>query len=217
MSTPLRQALNAEASALTQRVLDRMYENPWWMERYGERGRRFANEDSLHHVQYLDQALASGEGNVFVRYAFWLRSVLVSRGMCSEHLAENFRLMAEELTARPLAGTTAGAAAEAIDILRRGADALRYTEGAAATLDRHHARLLQAIEGTPGGAAMREDDRRHLVSYLIDAAATGNAQFFTEFAARFDPAAAAALTAAGAALGVTLPAKASASPPTGPR
>ena len=89
MSSALRQELASRAVILSQRVLDHMYENPFWMERYGERGRRFANEDSLHHINYLDQALAGGDAAVFTRYAQWLRTVLVSRGMCSEHLAEN--------------------------------------------------------------------------------------------------------------------------------
>ena len=97
MSARLREALKARARELSQQVLDRMYENPFWMERYGERGRRFANEDSLHHIDYLDQALAAGDAGVFTRYARWLRSVLVSRGMCTEHLAENFRLLAEAI------------------------------------------------------------------------------------------------------------------------
>ena len=57
----LREALAARAVPLSQRVLDRMYENPFWTERYGERGRRFANEDSLHHIGYLDQALAADD------------------------------------------------------------------------------------------------------------------------------------------------------------
>ena len=97
MSEALRAALIERAAALSQSVLDRMYENPFWMERYGERGRRFANEDSLHHVSYLVAALASGDAAVFERYAQWLRSVLVSRGMCSEHLGENFRLLASAI------------------------------------------------------------------------------------------------------------------------
>ena len=97
MNDALREALSAQARELSQHVLDRMYENPFWMQKYGERGRRFADEDSPFHLKYLDQALAANDLAVFQKYAKWLRSVLVSRGMCSEHLGENFSLLAEAI------------------------------------------------------------------------------------------------------------------------
>jgi hypothetical protein len=181
MSTPLRRALAEQAIPLSQRVLDRMYENPFWMERYGERGRRFANEDSLHHVSYLDQALAAGDPAIFERYAQWLRTVLVTRGMCSEHLAENFRLLAAAIADAALPD-----AADAREVLMRGDAALRYVDGRAGVLERARQSLLDAVAAAePAGPPLRDDDRRYLVSYLIDAAATGNGAFFDTFAARF--------------------------------
>ena len=182
MTDALREALNTHARELSQRVLDRMYENPFWMERYGARGRRFADEDSLHHVRYLEQALSEGEPALFERYATWLRSVLVSRGMCSEHLAENFRLLAAEIEAR---GWPAGD--EARLILERGAAALIYEDGDAARLERHRPQLLAAVERAAAGANMREDDRRYLVSYIIDAAATQQQAGFDAFATTCNP------------------------------
>lgn len=189
MTDPLRDALSARAVALSQRVLDRMYENPFWMERYGERGRRFANEDSLHHIGYLDQALAAGDPAVFERYARWLRTVLVSRGMCSEHLAENFRLLAEAIAADALPD-----AERAGEILRDGARSLNYEDGEAATLEAIKPRLIDAVRGAQ--PALRDDDCRYLVSYLIDAVATGERAPFEAFAARFPAAVAATLSAA---------------------
>jgi hypothetical protein len=192
LSDRLRDALAARAVTLSQRVLDRMYENPFWMERYGERGRRFANEDSLHHVGYLDQALAAGDAAVFERYARWLRSVLVTRGMCSEHLAENFRLLAEAVTADALPD-----AERAVAILHDGAGSLTYESGAAAALEAVKPRLLEAIRAAqPPAAPLRDDDCRYLVSYLIDAAATGERGPFETFAARFPDRVTAALSAA---------------------
>ena len=179
MTDALRAALKARASELSQLVLDRLYENPFWMERYGERGRRFADEDSLYHIQYLDQALAAGEARVFERYATWLRSILVSRGMCSEHLAENFRLLGE---AGAAAGLPSWDAAQAV--LNRGVEALVYVEGAAAALERRRQALVTAVERTTGGSGMREDDRRYLVSYSIDATAADHPATFDAFAAR---------------------------------
>lgn len=191
MNEALREALTAQATSLSQHVLDRMYENPFWMQKYGDRGRRFADEDSLFHLKYLDQALAASDPHVFEKYATWLRSVLVSRGMCSEHLAENFSLLADEIEARRLP-----AAEAARHVLESGVRALVYTEGAAAALEARRADLLTAVEQAPGASRMREDDRRYLVSYLIDATATGNDDVFNAFAARFAAEPVAALRAA---------------------
>ena len=196
MSDSLREALAARAVALSQRVLDRMYENPFWMERYGERGRRFANEDSLHHINYLDQALAAGDAAVFERYAQWLRSVLVSRGMCTEHLAENFRLLAETIADEGLPDAERGSS-----ILLRGDNALKYDSGPAARLEQVKPRLLDAVRAAQDASApIREDDGRYLVSYLIDATATGDRAPFESFAARFPPGVRAALDAAASRL-----------------
>lgn len=181
MTDALREALTAQARDLSQHVLNRMYENPFWMEKYGDRGRRFADEDSLFHLKYLDQALAADDPVIFEKYATWLRSVLVSRGMCSEHLAENFSLLAEEIESRGLP-----AAQAARQVLESGVRALIYTEGVAASLEARRGDLLTAVERAPGASRMREDDRRYLVSYLIDAAAAGNDDVFSAFAARFD-------------------------------
>jgi hypothetical protein len=191
MNDALREALIAQARELSQHVLDRMYENPFWMQKYGDRGRRFADEDSLFHLTYLDQALAADDPAVFEKYATWLRSVLVSRGMCSAHLAENFSLLAEEIEARRLP-----AAKAARQVLERGVQALVYTEGAAAALEARRTDLLAAVERAPGASRMREDDRRYLVSYLIDARATGNDGVFSAFAARLEAGPVAALRAA---------------------
>lgn len=181
MHETLRDFLKARATALSQGVLARMYENPFWMARYGARGRSFADEDSLYHLQYLDQALAAEDAAVFEKYARWLRSILVSRGMCSEHLAENFLLLADAIDT---SGAPSADAARAV--LERGARALVYTQGDASRLEGRRTELLAAVERSANGPAMREDDRRYLVSYLIDSAATGDASGFDEFAARCD-------------------------------
>ena len=177
----LRTALKERARELSQQVLDGMYENPFWMERYGARGRQFADEDSLHHISYLEQALAAGDAAVFVKYARWLRTVLISRGMCSAHLAENFHRLSEAIGA---AGLPDAAAAQ--NILERGEHSLKYTEGDAAELQAQEALLLTAVQhALPPGHAMRADDQVYLVSYLLDSIAIGNTTHFEGFAGRF--------------------------------
>lgn len=202
MNDTLRASLTAHARELSQRVLDRMYENPFWQERYGARGRQFADEDSLFHLKYLDQALAADDAAVFEKYARWLRGILVSRGMCSEHLAENFRLLSDEIDTLGLPAASAATA-----ILDRGARSLTYTDGPAGLLESRRHVLLAAVEQSPAAAAMREDDRRYLVSYFLDAAATQNPQLFESFAVRCPTGTVAALqqAARGPALAPTHP------------
>jgi hypothetical protein len=186
MHDQLRDALERQALPLSQRVLDQMYENPFWMERYGERGRRHADEDSRYHVTYLQQALALGSPAVFTNYALWLRSVLVSRGMCSEHLAENYRLLADAILEAQL--PDAEAATRLLDDARQ---ALRYSTGEAARLDAERDRLALVVAQV--APAMREDDVRYVVSYWIDGVATGDSTGFDTFVARLDAAVAAAV------------------------
>lgn len=167
------------------------------MERYGERGRRFADQDSLHHLRYLDQALAAGAPRIFEKYALWLRSVLVSRGMCSAHLADNFRLLAAAIRDDSISD-----AGPAILVLEAGAEVLRYEHGDAGRLQAAEARLLDAIRATPSGAAMREDDHRrrrrlrgarYLVSYAVDATVIGTRAHLEALASRWPSDAALAL------------------------
>lgn len=115
---------------LTAAVLVEMYKDPFWEQRFGARGRHHSQKDGDYHVQYLLQALAADDARVFESYAKWLREVLVTRGMCSAHLAENFVRLADAIDAEPWDDR-----ARASAILRRGASALRYTEGDAAALE----------------------------------------------------------------------------------
>ncbi|WP_433742414.1 hypothetical protein [Falsibacillus pallidus] len=59
-------------------------------ERYGEAGRQKCYDDNVHHLNYLDSAYSIRDEKVFKDYALWLNSVLVSRGMKSDHLIDNF-------------------------------------------------------------------------------------------------------------------------------
>src|SRR5436305_13118195 len=93
--TRLADAIELRASALAERALAAMYRNPFWDERFGERGRRFAREDNLHHLAYLVQALRAESPDLLTGYARWLQRVLTTRGMCSRHVGENFARLSE--------------------------------------------------------------------------------------------------------------------------
>jgi hypothetical protein len=70
-------------------------------EKFGERGRQKCHEDNVYHFQYLETSAGLGSSKVFTDYALWLNSVLVSRGMSTDHLIDNFRSIITALEASP--------------------------------------------------------------------------------------------------------------------
>lgn len=168
----LAHALAARADALAARALRAMYANPFWEERYGERGHRFAAEDGRHHVGYLVEALRAGSPDTLTRYARWLQSVLVARGMCSRHLAQHFARLAEAIRANDVPD-----AARAVEYLAAAEDALLY-EGSAA------ARAIQEQVERPLAATAVEADPASLAyyaSYLADAVALGRPEVLADY------------------------------------
>ncbi|WP_409252772.1 hypothetical protein V1502_02250 [Bacillus sp. SCS-153A] len=69
--------------------------------KYGERGRQKCYEDNVYHFQYLETSAGLGSSKIFTDYALWLNSVLVSRGMSTDHLIDNFRSIITALEASP--------------------------------------------------------------------------------------------------------------------
>ena len=185
----LADRIEAQAVALTRRVLGEMYANLFWQERFGERGRQRAEEDGRYHLTYLAEALRAESPEILVNYARWLRTVLTTRGMCSRHLAENFARLAAAIRDEVVVG---------------GEEAARYLEWAEAALvyDRGPARAIQLAAptladqavavlyarhpdwrgsgGTAGQQRCRDDILYHL-SYLADAVALGRADLFADY------------------------------------
>ena len=78
--------LRGLARAVGTRSIDAMYADPFWSARFGERGRTFANDDGRRHVQYLAEAVETGQPEPLATYVRWLQGVLTTRGMCSLHI-----------------------------------------------------------------------------------------------------------------------------------
>ncbi len=161
MMDVLIQQLETKGPALSVRVLDEQYKNPFWMERFGERGRKYAEEDSAYHLSYLVQALAAEDPGILTKYARWLQTVLTSRGMCTRHLDENFELLAKAITGE-LSGSRM-----AVAYLEQARAALRYAAGPA--------RELQDVVVAELGA-----EAGYLLSHLSDAVALGKPEQFAE-------------------------------------
>jgi hypothetical protein len=183
----LRESLVAAGPGISDRVLGEMYAaDPFWTARFGDRGRRHAGRDGEFHIQYLVEAVDGGE-HVFVTYARWLREVLVTRGMCSRHLADNFERLAAAIEAEPWPER-----ARASAILHAGAAALVHTDGDAGAIDARRDELTAAATRAACAAhpvwepRWRERcafDLAHHVSYLADALAVQRGELFANHAA----------------------------------
>lgn len=150
--------VRAHAGAIAERITDATFEDPFWTKRYGDRGRKRAEEDAAYHVEYLVQALVARDAEIMRRYARWLQTLLTSRGMCTAHLDENFaRVGAAIVSEVPRAYAIDG-------YVKAARGALVYTGGPP--------REVQS-------AAERADvSIRELVVYLADALALGQASTF---------------------------------------
>lgn len=152
--------LEENAQLLSDRVYEEMIADPFWLERYGDRAAVNMRQDSVFHLQYLREAIATNHPEVMENYARWLQELLTARGMCTLHIAENFDRLRKAIAAQnwgldlQLAGS----------LLEAATAALRYPPGPASS--------LQALS-----PASREVD--HLASYLADAVAASAPDRFT--------------------------------------
>ncbi len=163
MNDRLLARLRSSSVELNLAAVAEEFRDPFWLDRYGERGRRYALEDGQHHFNYVAEAVAAGSNHLLERYARWLRSVLVSRGMCSEHLADGYRIRARVLAARGWPDAEPLLAAFAV-----ADEALRYVDGPAAGLV------------PPVSAPAEHDEPRILRSYLADALALGRSDLWMD-------------------------------------
>ena len=161
--------LAAAWPALNHSVQEQMYRDPFWSERYGERGRKHTLADGDFHLRYLIEAELGGDPTVFTRYALWLRTLLFNHGMCSRHLADHLRLLSDGLAAHAESAGYAAEAAGAVAVLRGGVSALRHADGPAAAIEARRER------------AGRDHPDDHLLSYLADALAFERTDRLTDY------------------------------------
>lgn len=158
--------LRTHAGRLNGRVVAEMYENPFWEDRFGARGRRFAQEDGESHVAHLVLALEGHSPPMLASYARWLQRVLTTRGMCSRHLAENFQRLAAVIREERWDG-----GALAVEYVDGARNALRHESEPARSVEGSEPALVGAAvdSGVAGRLPRREEDVRDLVSYAADA------------------------------------------------
>lgn len=179
MNEALVNDLETRANELSARVIEDMYRDPFWLARFGERGRKFAHEDGRHHLSYLGQALVANDATVLVEYVRWLRPVLTSRGMCTLHLDENLERLARAIEAE------VANAEPALAFLERAREGLRYASGSEGELEAVKARIIDAaaaeIAGPGATRASSALELAHVFSYLRDAAALRRPELLADY------------------------------------
>jgi len=95
--TALATWLSSDES-LARTVTDALFvRHPDWTARFGARGRRRCTEDVRLHVAFLSGSVQAGTPQLFADYASWCATMLRSRGMEGELLAEHFAVLEEQL------------------------------------------------------------------------------------------------------------------------
>lgn len=184
----LIERLRTEGPVLSGAVIQRMYrENAFWRARFGQRGEKNAKQDGDFHVTYLIESLEANDPGVLTKYARWLQRVLVTRGMCTRHLADNYRLLAEAIGQQQWPEGD-----RAVQHLLQAEAALQYAEEPARAIQVASAELAREIvfavraanpswfQADPSGKRW-EDDCAYLLSYLADAAGLHDPFTFTSY------------------------------------
>jgi hypothetical protein len=101
---PLRQkicdSLEEKRLSLVETAVTKLWANPFWQDRFGERGKRYFYEDSNYHIDALITVIQLDLPQFLTEHYTWLRGVLVHRGMCSRHLLQTLSTFDEQLAAQ---------------------------------------------------------------------------------------------------------------------
>ncbi|MBF5045261.1 hypothetical protein FGE12_22845 [Aggregicoccus sp. 17bor-14] len=175
----LARRIEARTQALAFESVQPFHQDPFWYARYGEaRTRKFGDEDAVFHVRYLVQALAQGAPSVMEGYARWLRTLLVSHGMCTRHLAQHFAWLQEALARGGLSTP------EVRTVLASAHEALVHREGSAGTLASQADALSQRAARALGqaGSTPLQAELGLQLCYLADALALKRPELFVQHA-----------------------------------
>lgn len=89
MKPDTKQVIAAE----TAKSIYEAYPDLW--ERFGEKGFIHTEKDNHHHLDHLETAFSMDDEAIFLDYTKWLESVLLSRGVETALIIDNFeRLIA---------------------------------------------------------------------------------------------------------------------------
>lgn len=170
----LADRLEATAATLAANLVSAQYGDPVQGARFGAQGRTVATEAAMLHLEQLARALRAGDAAPLEAYARSRQTALVTQGMTSRHLANDFHHLADAVQAT--GDPEWGAARTMLD---RAALALRYDLQPAASIQDASRQLAEdaviTLRGVHLGDFQAEAEwveaLETLVSYLADAVA----------------------------------------------
>jgi hypothetical protein len=187
------QAIEKARSQVVEEALADQYRNPFWDDRYAERGRTHSRKDNNYHLDFLITALRLDTPSTFYDYIAWLRPLLVLRGMCTLHLRRNLESLFGHLqTALPEQWPFI------VPIFAAGLQALNFQNPACRALAAGQEQIARDASrrmwlsdpaweqkyGERGPALFVEDNLYH-ISYLQDAVSLEQPALFGKYVAWF--------------------------------
>ncbi|AKG03963.1 hypothetical protein AAV35_003610 [Salimicrobium jeotgali] len=83
---------------ITDKVTKEFYiRYPWLEEKFGEKGKKHTREDNDHHLNHLELSYKRKDESFFSDYTVWLNDVLVSRGVGTKLIIENYEMIGRYL------------------------------------------------------------------------------------------------------------------------
>ena len=96
LAQQLGESLLQHQPELVRSVVTRHYElHPELAQRYGQSGRVKCAEDAAYHINYLAEALLMGRPELFADYVAWAKVMLAARGIPTQDLADNLRILSD--------------------------------------------------------------------------------------------------------------------------
>lgn len=179
-------AIEQVRSLIAERLIDQMYMDPFWEQRYGKLGKMHARQDVNYHLDNLVTAIRVEMLSSPVNYYHYLQNVLVHRGISTRHICQTLgqlkTLLQETLPDEWL---------EIEPYLDAGYKGLAYERPACLSLSEKEEQVAQAAANQltpPDEETSSQDDWRkarylemlfHL-SYLQDAVEKGIPQIFED-------------------------------------
>ena len=181
-------AIERVRSLIVERLVEQMYTDPFWEERYGNLGKMHARQDVNYHLDNLVTAIRAEMLSSPVNYYRYLQNVLVHRGISTRHIRQTLDLLKILLEqALPDEWT------EIVSYLDAGYKGLEYEHSACQTLSEIEEQIAQAATNrlTPlDERSSSLDDWKQArfqemlihLSYLLDAVEKELPQIFEDHA-----------------------------------
>jgi hypothetical protein len=157
---------------LGKRVAAEMYQDPFWNDRYGQRGLEHTRQDLEYNFNYLITAIRTDSLEVLWRYYGWLRDLLVLRGMCTRHVWQTIHCTEKHLQQLLPTGTWNLISTFA----QAGYKGLCYSNPAAVSLETRAQEICgKAVQARASDSNKKNDSQENIEEFFVYLAYTADA------------------------------------------